>query len=1220
MQPWRAKDKASFKVDLKGAHVTKTLVRSQINRRALINPIINNKGNMEFSLSTLYSGFDVQKDYEVDNSNIDEKLSHATHALANSWEAIHHNNELLEELMEMAHGFQQLDAKHKKQVNYLISSSLANASRQCKIMIEEGDYVDMLDVLKLCLEKYGYLMFVLLNFLSRENFPTSTSARQKQTSVLWKNNCQQVDDSLASVVPCLQLDLSKIFVTTPEKNQLLDLFLRPVFHLMELPERMKVNTIRILMFRIISLAVTRHGSEETVQNSVIQSLTYYPHLPQYMAELLHTLEKAFDLIKLSEDILLEISQLEFNANDTNGPKAVSEFLVRVSELSPRLIMRQMASISQILDNTNQSLRCSVIETCGNIVVDAFKTLYNSNSSSEDERAEISMKLIGKLFSLLKQRTLDQNPFARTKALQAMVKVFNHSPVKDYVVSALETPESKDLDIGPANEWYQEVMDVAITGLYDRSTLVRRNAIKLLSKILIEHPFTSQESFRMLYSRWERKLDDLKAASQHVVPERYFQKFMNQNENSETEDPTSKSSEEDAMDVDNEEARAEGEAGNEGDEGDEGDNAAANDDILASEQALAENDEDFDKVKSLMKLWEYHNCALAFIKKLERGVAITSSLLFSKNRNEVLEAMDFLVCADAYGVENASEGIRKMLHLVWMKGSSDEGKSIASQLVECYKLLFLTTPSDITAQQAAEMKARNLIKITINATVADLASLEKLMCMIYEGKLIDWAMIELLWFIYSKAGSDDTRYSQAQIHGAIIVLGMVSSANPAIVQCGLKSLLEIGLGSVGRLDLVLCKHSCATLLKIVQPLKKRQTQNMFSEDSEAAERLKAILLCYTLQRDWFPVAEQAIDAIFRIITNPIVLCDAVIKSKTKDVFISEKDDESRTASLAQLLFIVGHVAIKTIEHLEKLEAQFKKMKHDLEAEKSNQRKENAAESELEMIGGTSEDDFADVVVYIRETEILFGEKSLLAKFGSLVTEICLNRKAYDNGILQRSAVLCLSKLMCVSSKFCEANLPLFITIMEKSEDPVIRSNCVLGLGDMAVCFNNLVDENTDFLYRRLTDDHLMVQRTCLMTVTFLILAGQVKVKGQLSSMAKCLENPDQGISDMCRLFFTELATKDNAIYNAFIDIFSGLSNDDSLSKEAMKRIIKFLVLYIDKEKHQKQLSEKLLVRLMKSETEKQWNDVAFVLTTIPYKNDSITQALEAGYKMASAREA
>ena len=96
---------------------------------------------------------------------------------------------------------------------------------------------------------------------------------------------------------------------------------------------------------------------------------------------------------------------------------------------------------------------------------------------------------------------------------------------------------------------------------------------------------------------------------------------------------------------------------------------------------------------------------------------------------------------------------------------------------------------------------------------------------------------------------------------------------------------------------------------------------------------------------------------------------------------------------------------------------------------------------------------------------------------------------------------------------------------------------------------------------------------------LILAGQVKVKGQLSSMAKCLENPDQSISDMCRLFFAELATKDNAIYNGFIDIFSGLSNDETLAKDEMKRIIRFLVGFIDKEKHQKQLAESCWVAKM-----------------------------------------
>ena len=139
----------------------------------------------------------------------------------------------------------------------------------------------------------------------------------------------------------------------------------------------------------------------------------------------------------------------------------------------------------------------------------------------------------------------------------------------------------------------------------------------------------------------------------------------------------------------------------------------------------------------------------------------------------------------------------------------------------------------------------------------------------------------------------------------------------------------------------------------------------------------------------------------------------------------------------------------------------------------------------------------------------------------------------------------------------------LTILERSKDAVVRSNLVVALGDMAVCFNHLIDENTDFLYRRLNDGDASVKRTCLMTLTFLILAGQVKVKGQLGEMAKCLEDDDRKIADMARMFFSELATKDNAVYNHFVDMFSLLSADQVLDEDAFRRILKFLSGFIEK---------------------------------------------------------
>lgn len=56
----------------------------------------------------------------------------------------------------------------------------------------------------------------------------------------------------------------------------------------------------------------------------------------------------------------------------------------------------------------------------------------------------------------------------------------------------------------------------------------------------------------------------------------------------------------------------------------------------------------------------------------------------------------------------------------------------------------------------------------------------------------------------------------------------------------------------------------------------------------------------------------------------------------------------------------------------------------------------------------------------------------------------------------------------------------------------------------------------------------------MVLTHLILNGMIQVKGQLGEMAKCIEDPEPRISDLARLFFNELSTKENAIYNNLPD--------------------------------------------------------------------------------------
>lgn len=1171
---------------------------------------------MDFSLSSYFNAFDVDKDYQIEFSDVDSKLESITDSLANNPESLNFNQELLEDLIELTHGFRELEEKKRHQLAYLVTSSLNAVGQSYGNMFQSGDFHDNVDTIKSTLERYGYLMFVLLKYLGKEDFSQVGNARSqksvpREVSARWKSNCTEVENGLTAVITVLNLDLSKVFVTTPERDSFVELFSRPIINLMESPERMKLVPIKLLIFRALCIAVTKHKHGSMLQHSIIQCLTYYAHLPQYMAGLLHTLTEKYDYMVLTEEILREISQTHFNSNDTNGPKAVSEFLIKLSELSPRLILRQMTSISQLLDNSNQTLRCSVVEACGNIVVDILKN--STKDQGEDEDADYYRHQVAKLLNLLEERFLDQNPYVRTKAFQALSKV-------------------ADLKV-KLTERRQKMMMLAVRSLEDRSTLVRRNAIKLMSKLILNHQFQGSHGTQLALTFWKQKLKDAEAELMKYIPADVQARPEQQSDTSDVEDDGDEldkveqennlngqaeatKKDEPTMDIDKEDVLEEGDREGESD-------------IVANTSSFNDNLPDATVLARVKLTANYYKDAVDFVEAVQHGTDVISGLLFSKNRNEAIDAMDFLVLADAYGVENSHVGIRKMLHLVWMKGSSDEGKSVPAHLIDCYKSLFLIAPNSASKIEKATYIAKNLIGLTLKASVADLASLEKLLGLMYAAMMINFEVINVLWQIYNL--SDRSEEVRRQKRGAIIILGMLSLEDNQIAIKGFDSLLNIGLGDEGKDDLILGRYTCIALQRVIPAdAKKNSTMVKIPREEEAITKFKQILIDYNENPEWYSISEETIDAIFQLSSEPDRVCSDVIKTKAVAVFGDNRASvENPDVALSQLLFIVGHVAIKTIVFLEKLEGQFKKKKHEAESKKGTANSNNSStaadaqeeaegENELEMIGGTSEDDFADAVVHVKERELLYGDYSLLGRFGPLVKEICAHPKQFSNLRLQRSAVLCLTKLMCVSSIYCEENLPLLLQIMEKSDDPVTRCNCVLGLGDVAVCFNNIVDENTEYIYSRLTDENIMVQRTCLMTVTFLILAGQVKVKGQLSSMAKCLENPDQSISDMCRLFFAELATKDNAIYNGFIDIFSGLSNDETLAKDEMKRIIRFLVGFIDKEKHQKQLAEKLLARLPKCQLENQWQDVAFVLQTIPYKNDAITAALEEGFTLVLAK--
>jgi condensin complex subunit 1 len=822
-----------------------------------------------------------------------------------------------------------------------------------------------------------------------------------------------------------------------------------------------------------------------------------------------------------------------------------------------------------------------------------------SKQGDDERSENHTRQIKIFFEVLEERFLDMNPYCRCRVLQVYVKLCD-----------LEQKFPKRR---------QAVAELAARSLEDKSSNVRRNAIKLLGKLVSTHPFTAMNDGLLATKMWQEKLDDIESQINAIKPPEELQ------EKPAPDEPTVDATLlQDATQIEGGEAADEPKHPNEMTD-------AEKEAVMKKAQEDAATAQVLDM---LQKTRKYLLEAMKFIDVINYAAEVVTQLLSSKNKSEVIEAMDFFTVIDAYKIQNSRIGIRRMLRLIWTKGNSDEGKGVQTHLIECYKGLFFDAPPNFNANDTANYIAKNMISLTFGTTPAELTSLEQLLSTMMKQGFVKELVIQKLWQVYGYQKKDT---SKNQRRGAIIVLSMLALAEPNIIRQEMEACLRIGLGELGRRDLGLARYTCIALRRISPPPGKQNAGGAPTQvvklpnDHAVLVRLAAMCEIVSDSKEWFGVAEQAISAIYVLSKHPDVLCSEILRRKTKYVFSyqaqarptssgsaadrqlptpasedastenAEPEDapleealveapqsakkQNSALALSQLLFIVGHTAIKQIVHLELCELEFKRRKAEKE-KKATPRKSLAPENpspvkkgrkktgkeatpapeeqdELDLMAGTTEDDFTEAIAHIRERELLYGPQSLLTNFGPLVSDICSNNTTYNHPTLQAQAALCLAKLMCVSSEYCESNLGLLLTILERSADPITRSNLVVALGDMAVCFNHLIDENTDFLYRRLNDGDPSVKRTCLMTLTFLILAGQVKVKGQLGEMAKCLEDSDKKIADMARMFFSELATKDNAVYNQFVDMFSVLSADSALDEDAFKRIIKFLAGFIEK---------------------------------------------------------
>lgn len=545
----------------------------------------------------------------------------------------------------------------------------------------------------------------------------------------------------------------------------------------------------------------------------------------------------------------------------------------------------------------------------------------------------------------------------------------------------------------------------------------------------------------------------------------------------------------------------------------------------------------------VKAYEMCRSALEFINVFDDDANLHGMLL-SANTSDVTQALRFLVQANHFCLPCAVQGMKRSLALMWSSEAS-----IRNEVLQTFTKIFLY-------KQDAEMLdhhqiAKNLLLLVGQASTSELASIEQAITQLVQDEQIPGDVFLILWSIVSK-GSPDAKAA------AMHVLAMGARADAGLVDSKSRLRLVLELLEEGNIQ-------CAGVAALALQRCARAVPNASDAKFLVLERLMEEL-CLVVSRDsggmeWFAASEQAIKALFCICPAPEAACQEIIWSMYETAF----DDEE---TMARFWFVLGQVALELLVYTENLSASVRRANAAKSLKQQEENKDEDIEAELGIAAETEAENERQVNE-ISQQEIL--GRGLIRPFLPLLVKLMSN----SSGILLETSTLALTKFMCVSCSFCEEHLPLLFRTLEQAPDTTMRANTVVALGDLALRFPNEVEPYTHKLYACLNDDSTKVRRHTLMVLTHLILNDMIKVKGQVGEIALCLEDNDARMRDMARLLFHELAKRsNNPIYNLLPEITSQLL---ARPQADFRQIMSFLLGYIQKDRQNEQLVEKLCQR-------------------------------------------
>ncbi|XP_029680531.1 condensin complex subunit 1 [Formica exsecta] len=1081
----------------------------------------------------------------------------------------------------------------------------------------------------------------------------------------WEQSKQKV---LELVYRWLQIPLYKIWRPPIVENSFVMALAQICYKILEQTKDVKQKHIRQTIFEIFGTLIKKYNHGITCIVRIIQLVKLCDALAVPIATGIVHMATECGCKGLIKEVMNEIGQSEIGETENRN---VSTFLENIAILQPDLIIPVLDEVIDYLSNEFYTMRNCVIGVL-DIVVQKALTGEDLTDEQKKQRDEC--------LNNLEDHILDSHAYVRSKVLQVWQRLCCEGAV----------PLAR----------YGKLLAATALRLEDKSANVRKQALQLLRTMLQSNPFAAKLTRVELSDSLEKekaKLQELQAQIASTSGRGHMQRFELWN----ILQPDIKAT---IKKIFENEAECINEPCAENKENIDADHAfehvrqlllnrkvtkavkylwktcmileeapemrdlsiAAKEECLfafllkifiESENRLTDNEDENtvdaskseqdnkkkEEIRLRKRVINYLTNCLEFAIELEKAIPMAEKLLFSICAGDAVESCTFLGTAFQFKVTGAASSIREALFQVFHRD-----QSVRNNVAVVYKNIYLDISNDKqSARQIAVTRSNCLINLLSELQPGQSPALAQLIVTWYENGELNNELLQVLWEKFSMKYPDT---SPINSRTALMILTMIAQAEPKIVIDNVNMLVEIGLGPRAKDDLLFARDTCRMLLKIKQNSKDIEKSPLRYFNNHDMFQQILILLIDTFidanENAYISFATDAINVIYHLANQP----DRLIKKLLLDItekgqFTNKETNEAPSVSctiLSKLLYIIGHIAIRQMIHLDmfvykelKRRDAVRKMRKskkqsrvefatpDIRSKSANassvsssaRRNKNLMISMVtedngeEALEGAIDDAEAEFVNSVLENEIVTGN-GLLAKFVPLVLDVCTYPDKYNSENLQAASSLALSKMMTVSSIFCEQSLQLLVTILERSSYPGIRSNMLIGMSDLATRFPNQVEPWSKHIYGRLRDEDVNVRRTCVRMLSNLIMREMIRVKGQVSELALCIIDEDKQIQQDTKEFFNQLAQKGNALYNIVPDILSRLADPQlNLDEKRFQETIRYILGLMQKERQIDTIIDKICARFKLATTERQWRDLSYCLSLLQFSGKSIRRLIE-----------